>query len=49
VRERFLGFVPFGSEVADRFPEGGAAISSSHSADVLKDGSHKPELIRLVL
>jgi len=49
VRERFLSFVPFDPEVSNRIPEGGAAVSSSHSADVLKDGSRKPELIRLVL
>jgi hypothetical protein len=49
VRECFLRFVPLDSEVSNRFPEGGTAVSSSHSADVLKDGSHKPELIRLVL
>lgn len=49
VRERFLRFVTLNPEVSDRFTEGGAAVSLGHSADVLKDGSLRPECLKLVL
>lgn len=49
VRERFLRFAPFNSEVSNRVPECGAGVSSRHSADVLKDEFLRPELSALVL
>jgi len=49
VRQRFLGFSPFNSEVSNRFAERGSGVSSRHLADVLRDEFLRPELSALVL